>query len=308
MKFEKNQFNVPILLIAFNRPNITTKVFQAIREIRPKKLFVSVDGPRNDTEKVKIEKVQKIVSNVDWLCKLKKKFNKKNFGCREAESSAINWFFDNVDEGIILEDDCLPNQDFFNFCKEILKKYRNDKRIMHISGNNLLGNWRRDRYSYYFSKYPFSWGWATWKRAWKKYDVDMKLYPEVKKKRYLDEIHPYFLERQGIKSLFEATYKGLDTWDYQWFFSNIIHSGLSVTPNKNLVQNIGFGKDSTHTKKEHSYLSIPTEKIKFPLKHPPFVIWDKESDKRYFRRFFWKRVRNTILTRTGLIKLFKFKE
>lgn len=304
----KKQLNIPVLLIAFNRPNFTEKVFKEIRKARPKKLFVVVDGPRNEEERRKVEEVRKIVSNIDWPCKVKKLIRQKNLGCRKAESSAIDWFFENVKQGIVLEDDCLPSQDFFKFCEEMLEKYRDDKRIMHISGNNFLGNWRRDKYSYYFSKYPFSWGWASWRRAWKKYDVDMKLYPEIKKKKYLENIHLSFFENHSIKSLFEATYKGLDTWDYQWFFANLINNGLSIVPNYNLVRNIGFGKNSTHTKKEHFYLSVSTKEIEFPLKHPPFMIWDEESDKKYFRRFFWKRVRNLFLRKTGLIKIFKVYE
>lgn len=302
---KKSQLNTPILFIAFNRPDITKIVFDEIKKVRPKKLFVSVDGPRNEIERQKVEKVKKIVSDIDWLCEVKKKFNRKNLGCRKAVSSAMTWFFNNVDEGIVLEDDCLPSKDFFKFCEEILARYRDDERIMHISGNNFLGNLRKYKYSYYFSKYPFSWGWASWRRAWKKYDVDMKLYPKIKIGDYLKNFS--FLEKLRVKSKLKATYKGLeDTWDYQWFFSLLINKGLAIVPKKNLVKNIGFREDSTHTKPIDSYLSVPTENMDFPLKHPSHVKWDKEADKKYFKRFFWKRAMNVFLRKTNLIKIFRF--
>jgi hypothetical protein len=294
--------------VAFNRPDLTKRVFEEIRKSKPKKLFVSVDGPRNDLEKEKVNEVIKIVSNVDWSCSVKKKFNKKNLGCREAEISAMTWFFENVEEGIVLEDDCLPSPAFFRFCEEMLKKYRNDERIMHISGNNFLGSTKKETDSYYFSKYPFSWGWASWKRAWKFYDPNMKLYPEFRKRKHLNQIYTSVLERESVKRMFEATYKGLDTWDYQWHFSILANSGLAIIPNKNLVQNIGFRDDSTHTKKLDAYLSTPRENLNFPLNHPSFLIWDKEKDKIYFKRFFLKRVKNFFIRKLGLNKIFKVYE
>lgn len=307
---KKTKLKTPVLLIAFNRPDITEKVFQQIRKARPKKLFFAVDGPREGNKKdlVNVKKVRKIINGVDWKCDVKKLFRKKNIGCRKAESSAMDWFFRYVEEGILFEDDCLPTQDFFVFCEELLEKYRDDERIMHISGNNFLKGWKRDNYSYYFSKYPFSWGWATWRRAWKKYDVDVKLYPKIKNKEYIKDIFNSSIEISSAKSVLEAAYNGWDTWDYQWFFALLVNEGLAIIPNKNLVRNIGFREDSTHTKEIDYHLSIGLDKMEFPLKHPPFIIRDRKSDEKYFQQYFWKRVRNFLLKKTGLVRFLRIKD
>lgn len=311
MNQHKNKnLRVPILFLVFNRFDTTKKVFEEIKRVKPKKLFISSDGPREDKRKEKeaVEIIRKyLLDKIDWNCKVKTLFRNKNLGCKKAVSSAIDWFFENVEQGIVLEDDCFPSPDFFKFCEEMLEKYRDDERIMHISGNNFLGNWRRDKYSYYFSKYPFIWGWATWRRAWKKYNINMQAYPEFKKKKYLKDISSSRLEEKYIKKVMDRTYfNKSDTWDYQWFFTLLINNGLSIVPNENLVRNIGFDIDhSTHTKAIDSFLSIPTEKLKFPLKHPHFIIRDKKADERYVKWLFKNRLKKYFLLKTGLHKLIR---
>lgn len=302
----------PVLFIIFNRPSTTEKVFEQIRKVRPTEIYLAADGPRENKpgEKEKCERVREIVSKIDWPCKVHKKFSDKNLGCKIAESSAISWFFENVNEGIILEDDDLPNQSFFKFCTEMLEKYRDDKRIMNISGSNFQRGWRRDKYSYYFSKQPHIWGFATWKRAWDKYDLNTKLYPELKAKGYFRDTYEIAAERKIITRNLDSTfYNKFNTWDYQWVFALLINNGLSIIPNENLIQNIGMDSSAVHTSSVFDReFSLPTKELKFPLDHPPFVIRDKKSDDRYFRWLLLRKIRNTLLRKTGLVYFFKIKE
>lgn len=281
---ERNYFDTPILLMAFNRPDTTKLVFEEIRKIRPKKLFVAVDGPRNEKEEKKVKEVQKIVSKINWPCKVKKLFRKKNLGCFNACVGAVSWFFENIDEGIILEEDCLPDQSFFYFCKELLEKYRDNDKIMHISGTNFQRGWKKDNYSYYFSNYPYMWGWATWRRAWKKYNPDINLYLKFKNENLFFDIFQNRIERIYIKHILESYYfKKSQGWDNPWLLTIFINNGLSIVPNENLVKNIGFANNTTHSRVTDSFLSIPTKKITFPLKHPSDVILNKKADERYVK-------------------------
>lgn len=307
MKPNPKQFQTPVLLIVFNRPEVTKKSFDQIKKIKPQNLFIAADGPRkgNTKDKVRCKEVRKIFDKIDWPCNIKKLYHEKNQGCRIAESSAVTWLFQNVEEGIILEDDSYPNQSFFKFAEEMLKKYKHDDRIMHISGNNFQRGAKRDKYSYYFSRYPFIWGWATWKRAWNKYDIKTKIYPEIKQKGYMKDLWENKFERNIMKKNLNAVhYKNFDTWDYQWEFTLAVNNGLSIVPNENLVTNIGMVPDSTHMTILDKERSLPTKELEFPLRHPPFVIRDKKSDSEYFRWVFFQKIRNFILRKTKLIHFF----
>ncbi|MEO8637383.1 MAG: nucleotide-diphospho-sugar transferase [Candidatus Taylorbacteria bacterium] len=244
-------FKTPILLIIFNRPDTTSVVFEAIRQIRPRQLFIAADGPRLDKPEDNLEcrASREIVEYIDWPCEVKKLFRDKNLGCGHGVSTAINWFFENVEEGIILEDDCLPDQSFFRFCEELLKYYRENERIMHISGNNFQSGKKRGNSSYYFSEYTHNWGWATWKRAWEYNDFHL-----------IDEK------------------RRLHIWDKQWMISVRKRNGLAVLPNVNLVSNIGFGENSTHTKGDSKFSRMPTEKMQFPLLHPRKIRRNIQAD------------------------------
>jgi hypothetical protein len=277
----------PVLFLIFNRPDTTQKVFNAIRQAKPKQLFVAADGPRPDKEG-EIEKCQKarqIATSVGWDCEVKTLFRDKNLGCKNAVSSAIDWFFENVEEGIILEDDCLPSQSFFWFCQELLKYYRNGVRIMHISGDNFQFGNKIGNASYYFSNFGLIWGWATWKRAWRYYDVEMKTFPQLEDE---DQIKNIFFDKKMqsyYMKIFVKVYKGeIDTWDYQWLYSRLINGGISVHPNINLVQNIGFGIDASHTKKcDKKIRNNLTKNIQFPLKHPVFKLYNKIADEYIYK-------------------------
>lgn len=277
-----NSLKTPVLFLVFNRPDTTQTVFDEIRKAQPAQLFVAADGPRNGrpTDNDLCKKTRDIIQQVDWDCKVYIRFLDENLGCKRAVSAAIDWFFLQNDEGIILEDDCVPDQSFFPFCQELLERYRDDERIMMISGDNFQFSRNSADESYYFSRYIHIWGWATWKRAWKHYDVDMKSWPEINKKGYLNNI---LSEKRAVRywgSIFNSVYDGLiNTWDYQWVYSCWIQGGLSITPNINLVSNIGFDQNSTHTKKGTIFSSMPTTRISFPLAHPNYFIRDCTSDK-----------------------------
>lgn len=278
---QSSPLTTPVLFLIFNRPDTTQKVFNAVREAKPKKLFVAADGPRSDKEgeSEKCRKAREIATSVDWDCEVKTLLRAKNLGCKIAVSTAIDWFFENVEEGIILEDDCLPSQSFFWFCQELLEHYRDDTRIMHISGNNFQFGHKRGEGTYYFSKYNHIWGWSTWKRAWKCFDVNMKSFEEFKRE---DQINNVFRIKQQQKywvKVFQKTYDSeIDSWGYIWTYTCFTNNGLCVLPNINLVSNIGFDSESTHTKGNDSIFSqMEVEEIS-EIVHPEFVLADQEAD------------------------------
>ena len=272
----------PVLFLIFNRPETTQQVFSAIRKAKPPRLYVAADGPRFDypNEDEKCEHSRKIATNVDWDCEVKTLFRDQNLGCRLAVSQAIDWFFEQESEGIILEEDCLPDQSFFWFCQELLNRYRDDTRIMHIGGTNFQFGKKRTNYSYYFSRYTHLWGWATWRRAWMYYDEKLKQWPEAKQ----NEILLHWADNRRFifywKSLFEKAASGdLDTWDPQWIFACWSQNGLSVVPSVNLVSNLGFSKDSTHTQDVKSPLAyMSTKAITFPMEHPNHIVRHWKAD------------------------------
>jgi hypothetical protein len=285
-----HSLNTPVLFLIFNRLASTKKVFESIKEAKPPRLYIASDGPRNNKpgEDKKVLDVRNYInSNINWDCEVITLFRDKNLGCKYAVSGAIDWFFEHEEMGIIVEDDCLPSQSFFWFCEELLKRYKDDLRIWHIAGNNFQFGWKRDdEYSYYFSYYGSFWGWATWKSRWKSYDVEMKNYPEDKSKNYLWDIFGNQDEADFRINNFEAIKNGFNTWDYQWAYTRFINSGLSVVPEVNLVKNLGFGKDATHTQsKKDKRSNMIIKDINFPLKHQLNIIRDKKSDDRYFNNF-----------------------
>ena len=236
-----------ILFIVFNRPDTTAKVFEAIRDAKPPRLYIAADGPRLSRldESEKCKDVRKIVSNIDWPCDVKTLLRDKNLGCKLGVSSGIDWFFQNEKEGIILEDDVVPHPDFFIFCDSMLLKYRNDERVMMVSGTNY--NSSPDlQWPYFFSECYSIWGWATWRRAWSKYDVDMKAWDSAEAKKNIAYKFQYGYIWKHFKNTFDSLRKDyIDTWDIQWVFACIYNHGLAVVPRVNLIANIGV--DGTHS-------------------------------------------------------------
>ena len=279
-------FDTPILFIVFNRPERASKVFESIRKIKPKKLFVSADAPRNNVKAdVKLcQETRDILKRIDWDCKVYKKYNSKNLGCRMGVVSAIDWFFNNVEEGIILEDDCLPNESFFRFTEDMLTRYRQDERVLQICGTNAMGRWKEEDQSYFFSYYGSIWGWATWRRAWALNDIDMKLWKNPLVKNGIKAIIPDPFQYLYRKYIYDISFEGkVDAWSYAWSFARLINSGLSIVPAVNLVKNLGFGKESSNTKSRiNAFSKLESVNMEFPLKDPEFVIADGLFDWKYF--------------------------
>ena len=279
------QLTTPVAFIIFNRPDTTARVFAEIAKVKPPKLLVVADGPRpsRSNEVDKCAAARAVIEQVDWDCELITNYSDINMGCRQRVSSGLDWIFKMVEEAIILEDDCLPHPTFFRFCDELLEKYRDDERIMAISGNNFQAGRKRTHYSYYFSRYNHLWGWATWCRAWHYYDVDMKLWPEIKTQNRLKDILEdsdavkYWLDK--FQMIYEGRERRADTWDYQWTFACWLQSGLTILPNVNLISNIGFNTDATHTLNKWSRVAnLPVEAINFPLKYPPYMVRNAQAD------------------------------
>ncbi|MCX6186040.1 MAG: hypothetical protein NTU43_03455 [Bacteroidetes bacterium] len=297
----------PVLFLIFNRPDKTKQVFEAIRQAQPAKLFVAADGPRVDkkNEKELCEQTRDVIKQVNWPCEVKTLYRTENLGCKIAVSSAINWFFENVEEGIILEDDCLPNQSFFSFCQDMLTHYRDDERIMHIGGSNFQDGRIRGDGSYYFSMYNHIWGWATWRRAWKYYDIEMSNYTSFNQGNKINTIFNLPKERKYWKKIFYKVKENkINTWDYQWTFSIWINNGLSILPNFNLIKNIGFDSDGTHTNGGGNiFSSMIAFEIENKLIHPKIIMKDSEADTFAFNHFFYPSINKIILNR--LNKLIK---
>lgn len=282
----KNNFlNTPILLIIFNRPDVTSKVFEAIRKAKPQSLYVASDGPRKvriGEDKI-VMQARKIATAVDWPCKVKTLFREKNLGCKYSVSSAIDWFFENEEQGIILEDDCLPHQDFFYYCETLLNYYKKNNRIFLISGVNFQNKEKNNLESYYFSKYFSLWGWASWRRSWNFYDRDISFWPTWK---YSDEWNQKFndkVQKEYWNKIFELTYLNkIDTWDYQFFASVWKNNGLAIVPKLNLISNIGFNEDATHTTdKMHRFSNFPAKEIG-ELMHPSKISHNQDKDRNIF--------------------------
>jgi hypothetical protein len=280
----------PVALIIFNRPGLTKTVFEQIRKARPPKLFVIADGPRpgNTDDVMKCRAAREVIETIDWPCEVFRNYSDENLGCGVRPSTGISWLFEHEEEAIILEDDCVPHPCFFRFCTELLERYRDDERIMHISGNNCAIECKGAG-SYYFSRIPHCWGWATWRRAWRHFDYEMKDLPEVLSRNELAHIWPDNKARRLWEGIFTRMFPvgQKHIWDYQWTFACLANGGLSITPNETLVSNIGFNADATHTKKaNHPFAALLLGKIVFPLHHPSEIVYNEDADNRMIKEVF----------------------
>lgn len=272
----------PVVLLVFNRPKETSRVFASIREARPKQLLVIADGPRlgNVGESDLCTEVRSIVEKVDWPCDVSHNYSDENLGCKIRVSSGLIWAFGQVEEAIILEDDCFPDPTFFRFCQEMLNKYRDEDRVMSICGSNLIECWKADLQSYHFSRCFGVWGWATWRRAWDYYDVNMSLWQKPEIRRQLEEeLGGDPLYRMRVLDFDRIVAGSVDTWDYQWTFAQLEQSGLCVVPAVNLVSNIGFNAEATHTvNAKNSFAALPTFPSQFPLEINEVITADYDYD------------------------------
>jgi hypothetical protein len=288
----------PVLFLIFNRLETTKKVFEEIRKAKPPKLYIASDGPREykvgELEKVKAVR-DYVLNNIDWDCEVKTLFREKNLGCGRAVSGAITWFFENEEMGIILEDDCLPSQSFFWFCEELLKRYKDDMRIWHIGGCNFQDGKKRGEGDYYFSVINHVWGWASWANRWKYYDFELK---NINDDRFIENYWEGFALKYWKKIFWTMKNLEIDTWDYQWTFTMWYYKGLAILPNVNLISNIGFGQDATHTIYEDKKVSkLPIQNLVLN-QHPSKIERNTEADiYTYYRNFHipvWMRLMGSI--------------
>ncbi|KIL49923.1 hypothetical protein [Jeotgalibacillus soli] len=296
----------PVVFIIFNRPDTTKIVFEKIRDYKPEELFVIADGPRTDRlNETELCKQARDVINVDWDCNVTFFYSEMNLGCQKRISSGLDLVFNKVERAIILEDDCVPHLDFFAYCEELLEWYADDTRIMAVSGDNFQNADFNIPHSYYFSLYNHVWGWATWRRAWKHFDVDMNLWPAIKKEGLLKDILDNKFEEYYWENIFEKTYqKQVDSWAYAWTFACWIQNGLTILPKRNLVSNIGFGENATHTKGSDQLTgNLPVYAIEKPFLHPNFIIRNKNSDSYTSENIFGMKQQKESLSSIGLKKI-----
>ncbi len=297
------KINTPVAFVIFNRPDTTERVFAEIAKAKPPKLFVVGDGARVgiEGEAEKVAAARAIIDRVDWDCDVLTNLSEINMGCKRRISTGLDWVFEQVEEAIILEDDCLPHSTFFRFCEELLTRYRDDKRISMISGDNFQFGMSVTQNSYYFSTYTHIWGWATWRDRWQSSnDVELIKWPLVRDAQCLQHLFNIKHESLYWKKIFEQAFCGkINSWAYGWFFENLLKGKVSVVPNVNLISNIGFGRDdATNTQMITKEANIQTSPIIFPLVHPIFNIVNKAADNFYYRTFLhrsiYKRLRNKI--------------
>lgn len=289
-----DMFKTPILFLVFARPDTTKRVFECIRQIQPVKLYVAADAPRKDRpdEVRRSKEVRHIVDQIDWPCEVHTLFRDNNLGCKIAVSSAISWFFEHEEYGVILEDDCLPDLSFFPFCEELLIKYKDDDRIGHISGNCFFPNLIDQQYSYDFCSFSHIWGWASWRRVWKNYDVNFLYWKEAscnksKRKSLFKSLREEIYFSSFISDTL-AENKKINTWDVQYLFMLRVQSQLSIYPSVNLVTNIGLNDpNATHTNKKDHKNYILSNEISLPLVHPQYVISNNAIDRITIRQKFF---------------------
>ncbi len=283
--------DIPVLLIIFNKPDTTARVLKAISKARPTQLFIAADGPRADRpgEAETCAVTRAVAQQVDWPCEVKLNFSDVNLGCGLRPASAITWIFEHVDRAIILEDDCVPHETFFRFCSELLERYFDNAQIMHIAGNNWQLGKKRTPHSYFFSYHNLcTGGWATWRRAWKDYDIQIKEWPKFRESSRLEEILEHPVAIAHVREMYARVYAAagdIDVWDYQWTLLIWARGGLSILPKSTLISNIGFGHpNATHTLSASDTLALLTASLKmkgmtFPMNHPPNTARLIEADR-----------------------------
>lgn len=277
----------PILLIAFNRPKLTRLVFELIRQSKPEVLYVACDAARTsrgEFEQKKVQEVLEIVHDVDWPCKVQYKIAEENLGCGRSVSQAIDWAFEQEDRLIILEDDCVPHIDFFKYCDELLELYKDDLRIGCVGGTSLLASLddkvaKNYEFSYYFSRIPCIWGWATWKRVWQNYSFGLPDWPKIKEQGILEQYWATRKNYDHVVAHLEMILDGrVDSWDFQLVISLALYNQLTICPKYNLVENIGAGREAYHNKFVTRLNNMRTHAISWPLKHPKFIVNQSRFD------------------------------
>ena len=282
------QADVPLLMISYNRPEKTRRVFEAVRAAAPRRLYLAADGPRADVpgDADRCERTRRVLDDVTWQCEVQRLYQPSNLGCKRGVAAAIDWFLAHEDSGVILEDDCLPHPDFFPYCAELLDQYRDAPEVMMIGGHNDLGTWNAGGVSYLFSRTTPLWGWATWRRAWARYDPAMTRWGEPEGRAAVRSKMPA-AEYNVTSQKFDAVHDGrLDSWGFAWTFAMLVDGGVAAMPTKNLITNIGFDSEATHTRRPSRAGAVPTHSLERPLRHPPSTTPDDRFDHALFRARF----------------------
>lgn len=272
----------PVAMLVFNRPDLTARVLAAVRAARPARLLVVADGPRpgRDGDPERCANVRELFDRIDWDCRVERNFADANMGCRARVSSGLDWVFERAGEAIVLEDDCLPDPSFFGYCDALLDRYRDEPRVMAVTGDNFQRGRRRGEGSYYFSRLMHVWGWASWRRAWVQYDVGAAAWPGLRDSGWLESLLEDRSAVRAWRETFDRTHSGaVDTWDFQWMFAIWKANGLVATPNVNLVTNLGAGAEATHTRDAGAMLGLPTQPMETPLVHPARLEADRAADR-----------------------------
>src|SRR5690242_7147143 len=287
MPFEVMELRTPVLFLVFNRPEITGRVFAALREVRPRRLYVAADGPRPDRpgEEALCRETRLVTEKIDWPCEVRRLYRDANLGCGRGVSDAITWFFDQEPEGIILEDDCLPAPSFWRFCETMLERYREDERIGSVSGDFFFPPAFEHRDPYIFSKYLQIWGWGSWRRVWQHYDFALGG-PEDAWKQVIVARNPLDLEARYWWEILRYMRRGLiDTWDYQLMFATWKLGQLHIAPTRYLVTNLGYGAAPTHTIFESPLSALPRTEIATALHELPVNLDPSLELRTFFYRF-----------------------
>ncbi|MBU0490120.1 MAG: hypothetical protein KKA07_17210 [Bacteroidetes bacterium] len=300
-----NNIQTPVLFLIYNRPKHTQKVFETIRKAKPAKLFIAADGanPNKPDDELKCLQAREIIKSIDWECELYLRFLNENRGCKVAVSSAIDWFFGNVEQGIILEDDCIPHESFFTYCDVLLDKYKDDEEVGCINSVNFMSTANDTASTYYFTKFPQVWGWATWRRAWKRYDVNMKNFPDFLKKNLISKYARTKNEQIHWLEKFERVSQGkIDTWDYQWLFAHWYYDMKAIAPSHNITSNIGFDLDATHTKKPSTKFSYRPVSAVVNITHPAQHSRDDKADQLLYDSIYRRHTLYYMYARLKIIK------
>lgn len=276
-------FETPVVLLIFNRPAETAAALAAIRAVRPSRLLIVADGPRPDrADDIRACAAARAAAQaVDWPCAVERHESATNLGCRSRVASGLDWVFTRVEEAVIVEDDCLPDPSFFHFCADLLGRYRDDPAVMSICGHRCDGPDEHDGPSYVVSRYPSSWGWATWRRAWRLYDPALARWPHLRSTDWLEALLGDPAAVGYWRLTFDQAVAGVDTWDHAWLFAHWLHRAAALRPRVNLVRNIGFGAAATHTRAaSHPLAARPAAAVSFPLRHPSGDGRDESFDRR----------------------------
>jgi hypothetical protein len=279
----------PVLLVIFNRPDLTAKSFASIRRAKPSQLFIAADGPRagRTGEPELCQQARRVVEQVDWTCQLKTLFRERNVGCRRGVSQSISWFFEHVEAGIILEDDCIAEDSFFPYCAELLDRYRAESDVLSISGDNNQGGRIRGRGSYFFSDFQQIWGWATWRRAWQHYSDNAVTLAQLKASGVIQRKFGEHAANVWFEKFADTLAGRIDSWAYLWLMSCWAVNGVAILPNVNLVTNVGFDERASHTTDPtNKEAAMPTAPIPFPLKHSEKLVACRAADRYTLREVY----------------------